>query len=215
MTTLPLAHTTTVAALRQGDSLIVYAEGATSGFGGNLIIQRSPEAAEAPLFVIFAEAGNPGIVPGHSPDAVPTRNASVFAGQGQPGEILVEDAAGRRTVPVTQIAPGAQGDTPDLPPPTSLWNAVHDFMPPGPARLRVTGTVETPTPGYTVTLCKASPQGINPKILLLTLERRPPTGIVAQVITVVPVEYGEETDVKYTQVTILPDGFTIDVENVF
>jgi len=213
MPTPPLAHVTTVAALRQGDSLFVYAEGVTSGFGGKLIVQRSPDAVEPPLFVILAQAGNPGVVPGQSPDDTPTRSAYAFDAGGDLAEITVQDAAGRRTVPVVQIAPGAQGDPADTPAPT--WKAVHDFMPPGPARLKVTGAVETPTPGYTVTLCKAAPQGINPLILLLTLERTPPTGIVAQVLTTVPVEYVEETDFKYAQVTILPDGIGVDIENVF
>ncbi len=99
--------------------------------------------------------------------------------------------------------------------PASTWKAVHDFMPPGPARLRVTGQVQTPTPGYTLRLCKATPQGINPNILLVTLERQPSTGIEPQHVVTVPVEYHEHSDVQYTQVSILPDGPTVDVENVF
>ncbi|MDQ2688040.1 MAG: hypothetical protein M3Y28_09265 [Armatimonadota bacterium] len=95
------------------------------------------------------------------------------------------------------------------------WTAVHDFMPPGSARLKVTGAVMTPTPGYTVTLTEAHPQGINPFILLLRLELTPPTGIVPQHVVTVPVEYEKETDFKYTQVSILPDGPTVDVEDVY
>lgn len=101
------------------------------------------------------------------------------------------------------------------PPSTAPWTAIHDFMPPGPPRLTVRGAVETPTPGYTVTLTEAVPQGINPVILLLRLELTPPTGIVPQHVVTVPVEYEKETDFKYTQVTILPNGPTVDVEEVF
>ena len=73
------------------------------------------------------------------------------------------------------------------PSPTCQWSAVHDFMPPTPARLRVNGTCDMPTPGYTLTLNRAVPQGINPRILLLHLKIEPPTGMVIQVITPTPV----------------------------
>jgi hypothetical protein len=56
------------------------------------------------------------------------------------------------------------------------WVAVHDFMPPGPARLSVNGKCTFPTPGYKVVLKKKVPQGINPSILLLDKEVTPPAG---------------------------------------
>jgi hypothetical protein len=60
----------------------------------------------------------------------------------------------------------------------SDWTAIHDFMPPGPARLTVRGKCTFPTPGYTVTLKKKVPQGINPAILLLDkTEAGPPFAI--------------------------------------
>lgn len=99
--------------------------------------------------------------------------------------------------------------------PHFAWSAVHDFFPPRPPHLRVTGEVQTPTPGYKLTLKKAVPQGINPQILLLRLERQAPTGIEPQHVVTMKVEYDEQTDVRYTQVQIEPDGIAIEVENVF
>lgn len=49
------------------------------------------------------------------------------------------------------------------------WHAVHDFMPPRVPRLHVTGRCTMPTPGYTLTLTRAEPQGTDPDILLLEL----------------------------------------------
>jgi hypothetical protein len=94
------------------------------------------------------------------------------------------------------------------------WHAIHDGMPPLPARLHVSGECITPTPGYTITLQEAVPQGINPLILILEKTVIPPTGVEPQVLTTVPVHFTLKTDVPYTDVTILPDDVTIKVENV-
>ena len=95
------------------------------------------------------------------------------------------------------------------------WQAVQDSMPPGPSRLTVTGRCTFPTPGYKVTLRDAVPQGINPRILLLRKTVTPPKGFVPQVITTVPVRYVKSrATIKYTNVTILPDGTTIKVQQV-
>jgi hypothetical protein len=108
----------------------------------------------------------------------------------------------------------AHGAGSPQPAPACRWSAVHDFMPPTPARLRVNGTCEMPTPGYTVTLSRASPQGINPRILLLHLHIEPPTGMVIQVITPTPVSYEEQTDFHYESVSIIEAGVTISVQEV-
>ncbi len=95
------------------------------------------------------------------------------------------------------------------------WEAIHDFMPPGPARLRVNGTLQMPTPGYKLSLHQANPQGINPQILLLQLDTEAPTDVVPQVITPTPVRYELETDFDYTHITILPAITTIEVQKVY
>ena len=94
------------------------------------------------------------------------------------------------------------------------WQAIHDFMPGHPAKLTVTGTCTFPTAGFEVTLVRTSPQGINPRILLLDKIVIPPSGPAADVVTDVEVRYEEETDFEYESVTIVPDGPSIPVENV-
>ena len=65
-----------------------------------------------------------------------------------------------------------------------------------------------------MTLERTSPQGINPKILLLTVKAVAPTGAAGDVVTTHPVKFDEDPAmVDYTQVTIQdgPNGFTINV----
>lgn len=94
------------------------------------------------------------------------------------------------------------------------WYASHDHMPPGPRTLQVRGECTFPTGGYSATLRRREPQGINPTDLLLELVVEVPIDIVTQVIATVPVEYREETDVEYETVTILPDITSLPVEHV-
>ena len=96
------------------------------------------------------------------------------------------------------------------------WRAVQDNMPPGPPTLTVTGRCTFPTSGYKVTLREAVPQGINPAILLLKKTVRKPTGIVLPVVTTVRVRFVKKNaTIRYTDVTILPEGTTVKVEQVF
>jgi hypothetical protein len=96
----------------------------------------------------------------------------------------------------------------------SGWKAVLNIMPPGPWTLRVTGKCRFPIHGFKVTLKPAVPQGINPTILLLRKTVKPPIGPVIQTPEVVNVTFTMKTKVKYKQVTILPDGVTINVQIV-
>jgi hypothetical protein len=87
------------------------------------------------------------------------------------------------------------------------WKAIEDRMPPGPPKLRVFGVLEAPTPGYKAKLSPASPQGINPRILILILTVTRPTGVQPQVITPVSVRYEQTVEAgQYTQVHIRADG---------
>ncbi|HKR01644.1 MAG TPA: hypothetical protein VJT09_13275 [Pyrinomonadaceae bacterium] len=96
------------------------------------------------------------------------------------------------------------------------WVAVQDNMPPGPPRLYVTGKCTFPTSGYKVTLKEAAPQGKNPAILLLNKIVTPPTGIVRPVETTVDVRFDKKkATTRYKSVTILPDGGTVKVQQVF
>ena len=94
------------------------------------------------------------------------------------------------------------------------WRAIHNFMPPRPARLRVTGECTFQTPGFKVTLQKKQPQGINPNILLLEKVVQAPTTTEPQVVTTVSAHYVESTDQHYIEVSILPDNTSIPVEEV-
>jgi hypothetical protein len=83
----------------------------------------------------------------------------------------------------------------------------------GKLTLNVSGKCQFPTPGFKVTLKRQEPQGINPRILLLEKTVQPPSGVVPQVITVERVRYSEPaTSTQFNQVTILPDGVTVPVE---
>lgn len=94
------------------------------------------------------------------------------------------------------------------------WNAVHDFQPVQPPRLRVTGSCMMPTPGYQLALKRAVPQGINPAILILELSVTRPTGNVSTVVTKTDVRYEEQTDQRYTSVTIRPGDISVPVQEV-
>ena len=91
------------------------------------------------------------------------------------------------------------------------WYASHDHMPGSAKTLYVTGKCTFPTPGFTVELQPAVPQGINPKIYILNKIVHKPTGPIPDVLTTIDVRYEEKTDTEYDQVTILPDGVTVDV----
>ena len=94
------------------------------------------------------------------------------------------------------------------------WKAWHDFMPGSEPTLRVAGEVTVPTSGYDAKLTPHYPPGINPTIYLLDLIVTPPAPDqqVSQVVTTLPVRYEEETRNNYSQVTVLPEETTVDVE---
>jgi hypothetical protein len=78
--------------------------------------------------------------------------------------------------------------------------------------LKVNGQITFPTTGYTVSLKRKVPQGINPKILLLEKVVVPPTGVVADHVVNQPVSFEEHTTTHYQEVEILPDGIRIMVK---
>jgi hypothetical protein len=56
--------------------------------------------------------------------------------------------------------------------------------------------------------------GADPRDLLLEKVVREPAGPVAEAVTVVKVNYDEETDVEYDTVTILPEGIVVAVRDI-
>lgn len=81
--------------------------------------------------------------------------------------------------------------------------------------IHVTGMVEVPTGGWKGELLRATPDGINPQILLLDLTLTKPTGPATEVISKISVRYDETpARVEYTNVQIRADDgdFTIPVD---
>ncbi|HMO30792.1 hypothetical protein [Enterovirga sp.] len=87
--------------------------------------------------------------------------------------------------------------------------------PGSPVTLFVTGELEVPTGGWKTKSTAASPQGINPKIIIVDVEAIRPTGIVNQMISRVPFRYEESPPKEdYTNATVRHDGQEHTVEVV-
>lgn len=97
----------------------------------------------------------------------------------------------------------------------SAWKAWIDAEPPG-RRLHVQGNCVYPTGGWTITLEKASPQGINPAVLILRKVAKPPQGQATQQVTTYEPTYDQKLgpEENYETVTIIPDNISISVEVV-
>lgn len=109
--------------------------------------------------------------------------------------------------------PGTNPAVTDTPPiECTNWYASHDRMPGREPTLHVTGDCTCPTPGYTVELTVAEPQGINPRDLLLRLELTPPTDVVPDVQTPCPVRFDWPTTATYDTVSIIDVAAGIPVE---
>lgn len=95
----------------------------------------------------------------------------------------------------------------------SQWHAHYDLRPPGPHKLHLSADCTFPTSGYHVVL-KPGKKGTDPDTRVLKRVAHKPEGMVMQVITTIPLAYTEQTDHSYKKVKILPDGPTLDVEEV-
>jgi hypothetical protein len=89
----------------------------------------------------------------------------------------------------------------------SQWTAILDKMPPEKPRLRVEGTAECTTTGFTdVRLEPLKPQGTNPRILLMELKWKAPAGPAGDVITPHKVQYHQANSPDYDEVVIVNCG---------
>jgi len=87
------------------------------------------------------------------------------------------------------------------------WTAVLDKTPPDKPRLRVQGTADCSTTGYTkVRLEEQKPQGINERVLLLELKWTAPEGVVGQMITPHQLRYQKTGSPEYDEVEIVNCG---------
>ena len=97
----------------------------------------------------------------------------------------------------------------------SEWKAWIDAEPPG-RRLHVQGKCVYPTAGWTITLEKAVPQGVNKAILILNKIAKAPQGPAAQQQTTYTPTYEQKlgADENYETVTIMPENVSVKVEVV-
>lgn len=100
-----------------------------------------------------------------------------------------------------------------LPIETTGWYAWLDTMPGGKPTFHVVGTVVLPSPGYEAKLEAVSPQGINPKELILALHVVKKPGFWPQIIMPTLVHYTQRpAQVAYEGVEIRePDGDTVHI----
>jgi hypothetical protein len=83
------------------------------------------------------------------------------------------------------------------------FKAWIDRAPGGPPKLVMVGDVRVPTDGWQARLTKRSPQGINPKILILDVAAERPAGAAQEEITTIPLRYEESPPQdEYGQVMI-------------
>ena len=100
--------------------------------------------------------------------------------------------------------------------PTRDWYAWNNLMPPRPDTFHVTGEVEVANPGVNVLLVPRTPQGINPRILLLDLVLAQQPGMWPQVVTWKPARY-DKVNVTYDSVEVYYNNgvvVTVPVDNV-
>jgi len=97
---------------------------------------------------------------------------------------------------------------------TTGWYAWLSKMPGALPSFHVSGVAHLPTPGYEAHLVKATPQGINPRELILDLQITPLPGIWPQVVTPASVRYDEGSPgVEYTGVLVRePDGDAVHLD---
>jgi hypothetical protein len=101
------------------------------------------------------------------------------------------------------------------PSPCKHWKAWQNLQPgTTPPTLHITGSCEFPTAGYTVELVPVETKNsaAHPEIYVVKRIVHEPEGMVAQVITEVPVDYKVETPVKYKEVRIKPDKARVRVK---
>jgi len=72
--------------------------------------------------------------------------------------------------------------------------------------LTVAGEIDLPTPGYSVSLARDPAESASTTEPRLILTLRPPSGVVAQVVTPTPVRYFGPAPAAYTAVHVVCDG---------
>ena len=85
----------------------------------------------------------------------------------------------------------------------NTFRAWIDRAPGAPPKLVMTGDVRVPTDGWQARLTKRTPQGINPKILILDINAQQAAGTAQAEMTTIPLRYEESPPQdEYGQVMI-------------
>jgi hypothetical protein len=103
------------------------------------------------------------------------------------------------------------------PSPCKHWKAWQNLQPGmAPPTLHISGNCKFPTAGYIVELVRVETKNsaAYPEIYVVKRVVHKPEGMVAQVITEVPVDYKVETSAKYNEVRIRPDRARVRVKIV-
>jgi hypothetical protein len=224
MNRLPLAEIDRVYAVQYKESLMIVAEGYTSGSGGSLCIWKSHTKIYPPLFEIYEMPGDLD----SSPQAAPTKVAKVAANMfsGRYNKIQVVYANDRifpKMISATdeEFEPAEASTTgviePEVAGKIEQWIAIHDFPALGPPKLRVEGNAMIPHLGVAPKLVRADSQGVDPKVLLLNVVTEPLLNVQGDLRARpvrIKVKYEEETNYPFEAVQIESIHRTIDVENV-
>jgi hypothetical protein len=221
MNPLPLAEIERVYVVKYKESLMIVAEGYTSGSGGSLHIWKSHTKIFPPLFEIYETPGNPDANPQAAPTRVHAVAVNVFHGMYNKVQLLcANDRIFPKIIEATEeeYGPTDTVGTPELAGGLEQWIAIHEFAPPGPAKLRVEGNAAIPNLGVVPKLVRTKSQGIDPKVLLLDVVTETLTNIQGDMrwskLVRSKVTYEEETDYPFESVQIESLHKTIDVENV-
>ena len=212
-----LADVTRATALLHEKKLILYVEGTGTGPGASFYVVRSPNKIIPPAYYVYEIPGNIG-GPGPTVE-VDVKSATSFDTADR--VLSLHTSTGvltLRSLPVTDYAPDlikfAPAKVAGVPGEFDAWSAVHNFFPPQPPRLRVTGEILVPSSGYTAKLKEHVPQGINRAILLLDLVLTEPPEASNPRFEYIQVEFEKQTSDRYTHVHILPHGPVIQVDRV-
>jgi hypothetical protein len=200
------ANTKTVVAIQDGSTLVIYVE-AFIHVGSRIIVEPVKVEAIAPMFRISEVLRE---WPYAHPINLIYLQKEAFGFDIRTTRLVAIVASGLDDVQVVPVQPGIHSDQ-RVKEPEPGWLAIHDFMPFGEARLTITGTVETPTPGWTLYLERVLVEEPDPDVNYLKLVRIPPTKVVNQLVTSNLVVYQTSTDVHYKTVHIGDEGMSITV----
>ncbi len=203
------ANTKTVIALQDGARLVIYIE-AYIHTGSRLLVQRVKVENFVPMFrvsEVFRERPGP-----HHPVDLIFLQKEAFTFEIETTRLIAITANGPDEVQVVPVQPDIHSFEGRAREPEVGWIAIHDSMPIGKPRLIVSGTVETPSPGWALYLKKIVPvDKPDPKVYYLELVRIPPAENI-KLPTPNLVVYQVTTEVHFKIVRIRDEEKSIDVK---